>query len=431
MLQPIIPLMHPWSPPFNDDANYTITLQQVCEILTNKYGEHFDKLSEAAREQLFNFTYQFWSENEDLKREFETDFLRHFFMREIGYETVALFRLKLEDAFKVWMPYYSRLMQAAIKAADLDWTLTDDYWIDYYSDSTIDRNITDNNETINSGRDTRTSNQTGENTGNVNDTRKNEQNGHESQHDNDKRVNEQIVNSQTITNDTKTIDQNGERHGTSNNNRTHGGSDTNVASGSTAHSYEKAVVDTDTPQDRFTQGGSVQQLAIDVLDVKMDYATDVKREKYVGNDTDNNRQTLTNYNSTINDVGENDENTSNKSTDTFNGNNNANTNINGTDTEDRNSDRFSTLNGNETLDRKTVQNSTVNGTETMERGTKVNYTGAKNDNHHSATHQSTHEAGRRGVAWIDIYDKYMKAIRNIEDEIFRRFDVMLFMQIWG
>lgn len=330
-IHPLRPVM----PPFNDDANYTLTLQQLCEIETNKYGARFDEISDAARTKLFDFTYLFWSENADMKREFETDFLRHFYLRELGYETPALWKLKLVDAFKVWMPYYTKLMQAAIKAADLDWTLTDDYYIDYQKTGRTERQINDNNQTSNSGSDTRKGNSSGT----------------------------------TNTTDSNTSSR--------------GGNDRETESGSMGHTYDKAIVRTDTPQDRFQQGGRGDEFALDALDVKMDWASEVNREKYRGTDTANNKAKQTDYNSTVNDTGNSD--TTSKA-----------------ETE-----------------------------ETITRGTKAIYEGIKTDNADDNVHEITHESGRRGVAWIDIYEKYMNAIRNIEDEIFQKFDQLLFLQVWG
>ena len=94
-------------------------------------------------------------------------------------------------------------------------------------------------------------------------------------------------------------------------------------------------------------------------------------------------------------------------------------------------------NSNNTRTLNTKTDGTTNTTEdtdttdTFEHGAKVNFEGIKTDNGEDNAHDATHESGRRGVAWIDIYDKYMKAIRNIQDNIFKRFDTMLFLQIWG
>lgn len=366
---------HQYYPPWNADASYTQTLQQYCEWITGKYGERFDRLSDDAISKIFDFDYVFWSENSDLKREFETDFLRHFFMRELGYETPALWKLKLEDFFKLWMPYYSRLMEAAIKSANLDWTLTDDYYIDYQRTSANTRDTNSNNTIKNMGSDTRevsqnTSQELGSNSkdgGNIKDT----------------------------------ITRTGNRTG--NNSTAHGGSDTENNSGSTTHNYNKATVRTDTPQDRFTQGGTGNQYGTDVLNVAMDYATDINRENYSGTDTDTNKMKTTNYNSTVNDT-INEENTEN-------GNN--------------------TRELNTTNETRQVSNGKSTMNDTLTKGTTTEENGNKKDIDNGTVHEITHEAGRRGVAWIDIYEKYMNAIRNIQNELFNKADFYLFMQVWG
>ena len=351
----IFSTQHPIIPPFNADASYTITLQQLCEVLTNKYGKNFNEVAKDAVPKLFNFDYEFWTDNEELKKEFETNFLRHFFMREIGFETPAYFRLKLEDAFKLWMPYYSNLARAALKANNLDWTLTDDYYIDFTHVGNKARAINDQNKTVNEGTTNRNLDQTG--TG--------------------KNTNKGTTNS---TSDTTA-------------NTMNGGSDVSTETGSTSHDYDKAITRTDTPQDRFQQGGRGDEFATDVLDVKMDFASEVTRENYRGTDTAVDKKNTTEYGHTVNQTG--------------------NDTTNGSFNNDSTSD--TTL--------KTVDSGNTNSTS--------NYTGNRTDNANDDVHEVTHESGRRGVAWIDIYDKYMKAIRNIEDEIYRKMDPLLFMQIWG
>lgn len=348
-------IQHPIIPPFNADANYTITLQQLCEIYTNQYGKNFNTVVIPAIGVIFDFDYVFWSDNAELKKVFETNFLRHFYMREIAYETPTYWKLKLQDAFITWMPYYSKLMQAALRAADLDWTLTDDYYIDFQHIGNEHRIIKDDNTTSDSGTVNRTTNQTG--------TGRNTGDG----------------TSNTTTNSTS--------------NQQHGGSDVTSESGSTQHNYDKAITRTDTPQDRFQQGGRGDEYATDVLDVMMDYASEVTRENYRGSDTAVDKASTTQYGHTIN-------NTDNGSTDgAFNTNSTSNT--------------------------------TLNTDDNTKKSNTIDFKGNKNDDSNDDIHEVTHESGRRGVAWIDIYDKYMKAIRNIEADIYERFDKLLFLQIWG
>lgn len=64
-------------------------------------------IAEAAP-KFFNFNFPFY--NETKRTEFEEAFIRHFYMREIGLETVDYFMLRLEDKLNTIMPYYNKLL---------------------------------------------------------------------------------------------------------------------------------------------------------------------------------------------------------------------------------------------------------------------------------------------------------------------------------
>lgn len=89
-------------------ANFTETVKTICETMTGK-----TKPSEviiAAAPLFFNFNFPFYDETK--RAEFETNFIRHFYMREIGLETQAYFFLRLEDKLNLIMPYYNKLLTA-------------------------------------------------------------------------------------------------------------------------------------------------------------------------------------------------------------------------------------------------------------------------------------------------------------------------------
>ena len=65
---------------------------------------------EVGRKKLFNFSYPFF--DEDYRAVFETNFIRKFYMREIGFETEETFKFYLETWLTINMPYYNRLFQS-------------------------------------------------------------------------------------------------------------------------------------------------------------------------------------------------------------------------------------------------------------------------------------------------------------------------------
>ena len=92
-------------------SKYTTQLRFYLETITG-HTESQD-LSEvndiiaAARPLLFNFDYSLY--NAATKERFETKFIRHYYFREIGAETVGLFRFNLETRIKELCPVYEEL----------------------------------------------------------------------------------------------------------------------------------------------------------------------------------------------------------------------------------------------------------------------------------------------------------------------------------
>ena len=50
--------------------------------------------------------------DEEYRKEFETHFIRQFYMRQIGFETASLFKMELETWLIINMPYYNRMFES-------------------------------------------------------------------------------------------------------------------------------------------------------------------------------------------------------------------------------------------------------------------------------------------------------------------------------
>ena len=75
-------------------ANYTIEIRQMLnEPLIG----------------LFTFDYDFYSDDEEDKKQFEKLFIEYFYFREIGFETPERFKVKLKSKLDLIMPYYRQL----------------------------------------------------------------------------------------------------------------------------------------------------------------------------------------------------------------------------------------------------------------------------------------------------------------------------------
>jgi len=72
---------------------------------------------EEGRQHLFDFEYPFF--DEDYRNVFETNFIRNFYMREIGFETEGLFKFQLETWLEINMPYYNKLFESELLQYDV------------------------------------------------------------------------------------------------------------------------------------------------------------------------------------------------------------------------------------------------------------------------------------------------------------------------
>lgn len=61
---------------------------------------------------IFDFNYSFYDESK--RNEFEEKFIRHFYFREIGAETIDRFKFYLEDKMLTVFPYYNELFKTSL-----------------------------------------------------------------------------------------------------------------------------------------------------------------------------------------------------------------------------------------------------------------------------------------------------------------------------
>lgn len=99
-------------------SKYTISLKNYCE---NRYDiESGEPLSEATPEtviawaapKIFNFTFPVF--DEDYRDDIETLIIRHFYFREIGFETFPMFQMKLHDRMLQVMPSINDMFTATL-----------------------------------------------------------------------------------------------------------------------------------------------------------------------------------------------------------------------------------------------------------------------------------------------------------------------------
>lgn len=92
-------------------SNYTTEVRFICEVAAG-YDESQERdkvhdLITAAIPKVFDFTFPIFDEN--YRTVLERKILMHYYTREIAFETVGLWKLKLETRLNEIMPYYNKL----------------------------------------------------------------------------------------------------------------------------------------------------------------------------------------------------------------------------------------------------------------------------------------------------------------------------------
>lgn len=132
-------------------SNYTTEVRYIIESLAEEHGSIEDMIS-TAKQKIFS---DYWTtQNVDYKPVLEQKILRHYYTREIGLETVELWKMKLNMTLSEIMPKYNLLYK------------TYDAIIDkLISNVDLTETRSDNGNTTTSGTSTNTSTDTIKNTG--------------------------------------------------------------------------------------------------------------------------------------------------------------------------------------------------------------------------------------------------------------------------
>ena len=93
-------------------ASYTMT---IAELMNSSLIEH-----------IFPSQYDFYVDDEQLRKAFEDKFIRHFYYREIGFETPFMFIQKLETHLLVNMPYWKQLYKTELESRNINFLLNKD-----------------------------------------------------------------------------------------------------------------------------------------------------------------------------------------------------------------------------------------------------------------------------------------------------------------
>ena len=97
-------------------SDYTTQLRHICETyagLTDQAdaGSNTQTIIASALPSIFNFTFPLFDEN--YRTVLETKIIRHYYFREIAFETIGEWKFKLNTKLNEIMPYYNQLYESA------------------------------------------------------------------------------------------------------------------------------------------------------------------------------------------------------------------------------------------------------------------------------------------------------------------------------
>ena len=153
-------------------SKYTTELRFICETsagLTDSEGYTSTKeIIEKSRKKIFDFDYPIFDEN--YRSVLETKIIKHYYTREIGAETVGLWKFWLDERMNRIMPYYNQLYKSELlefnPLYDTDITTDSNRKINH-EENTTDKNVRTDNL---SNKNTRTDNLATENSHEDHDT---------------------------------------------------------------------------------------------------------------------------------------------------------------------------------------------------------------------------------------------------------------------
>lgn len=90
-------------------ARYTIELRKIHETY-----------------KVFNFDYDFYTDDEVIKKKFEDKFIDEYYFNEIGFETVARFQHRLKTRLNKIANYYRQLYKTELEAENINFLLNKD-----------------------------------------------------------------------------------------------------------------------------------------------------------------------------------------------------------------------------------------------------------------------------------------------------------------
>ena len=90
----------------------------------SSYTLELGKISKSI--EIFDFDYNFYSDDLNIKKDFEDKFTQEYYYHEIGFETIGRFKNRLRAKLNKIMPYYKQIYKTELEAQNINFLLNKD-----------------------------------------------------------------------------------------------------------------------------------------------------------------------------------------------------------------------------------------------------------------------------------------------------------------
>ena len=134
--------------------------------------------------KIFNFDYDFYTDDISIKQTFESKFIDRYMFNEIGFETVSRFKHYLKERLNSIAPYYKQLYETELKSKDIEFLLNKDLKETFIREIELEKNVTNDTTMTNTNDTTSSSNENSNNSLTSNTIENNDTTGNETKSDN-------------------------------------------------------------------------------------------------------------------------------------------------------------------------------------------------------------------------------------------------------
>ena len=120
-----------------------------------------EMLNNGLTQNIFPTTYDFYLDDPQARKTFEDKFIKHYYYREIGFDSPFMFIQKLESHLLLNMPYWKQLYQTELESRDINFLLNKDLHETFIREIDSENQTSGSNTTLQNTKSTNTVSQNG------------------------------------------------------------------------------------------------------------------------------------------------------------------------------------------------------------------------------------------------------------------------------